>query len=247
MTDTLRAETRKAATTSTIWWLLLAAMVIVALGTYLSIALGDAEGQALLTEDALRIAAHGASGGSILMAVAGAVGVAGEWRTGQASQTFMGTPRRERVLAAKAVVYAVIGLVYGAIASGVALAIAWVVYRSEGVAFPFGDSVVWISLAGVIAAAVLLGLLGVGIGAVIRNQVLAVVVTLVWFFVLEPIVGSASSAVGRWFPGSASTALAGFPGDDQLSAGVAAAVVGAAALALLALGTAKVKSADVTS
>jgi hypothetical protein len=247
MTDTLRSEARKALTTGTIWWLLLVAMVIVALGTYLTVALGDAEGQALLSDDALREAVHGASGGSVLMAVAGVIGVAGEWRTGQASQTFMSTPRRERVVVAKAVVYAGVGLIYGAVASLVALPLAWAVYRAEGVAFPLGDGAVWSALAGGVAAAVLLGLLGVGVGAMMRNQVLGVVVTLGWFFLLEPIIGSASASVGKWFPGGAAGALAAFPGDDQLSVGAAAAALAAAALVLLMLGTAKLRSADVAS
>jgi hypothetical protein len=99
----------------------------------------------------------------------------------------------------------------------------------------------------VFAAAVLLGLLGVGVGAILRNQVLGIVVTLGWFFLLEPIIGSASSAVGKWFPGSASSALAAFPGDDQLSVGAAAAVLASAALLLLMLGTAKLRSADVAA
>jgi hypothetical protein len=141
-------------TTSTIWWILLAAMVIVALGTYLTVALGDTEGQALLSDDALREAIHGASGGSVLMAVAGVIGVAGEWRTGQANQTFMSTPRRERVLAAKAAVYTGVGLIFGVVASLVALPIAWAVYRAEGVTFPLDNAVVWTSLGGVIAPAV---------------------------------------------------------------------------------------------
>lgn len=247
MTDTLHAEMRKAWTTSTIWWLLLAAMGIVALGTYLSIALDDADGQALLTDDALRIAVHGASGGSILMAVAGVIGVAGEWRHGQASQTFMTVPRREKVLVAKAAVYGLIGLVYGAAASAVALVIAWAVYRAENVTFPFDSSVVWTAVLGIIAAAALMGLAGVGVGAISRNPLMGVVVTLVWFFALEPIVDSASSTVGRWFPGSASTALAAFPGDDQLSAGMAALALSAAALVLLGLGAAKFRTVDIIS
>jgi ABC-2 type transport system permease protein len=243
----LRSEARKAMTTSTIWWILLAAMVIVALGTYLTVALGDTEGQALLSDDALREAIHGASGGSVLKAVAGVIGVAGEWRTGQANQTFMSTPRRERVLAAKAAVYTGVGLIFGVVASLVALPIAWAVYRAEGVTFPLDNAVVWTSLGVALAAAVLLGLLGVGVGAILRNQVLGIVVTLGWFFLLEPIIGSASSAVGKWFPGSASSALAAFPGDDQLSVGAAAAVLASAALLLLMLGTAKLRSADVAA
>lgn len=247
MTDLLRSESRKAAASGSIWWMLLAAIGIVALGTFLSVALGDAEGSALLTDEALREAMHGAAGGSILMAAVGVIGVAGEWRTGQISQTFMSTPQRWKVVLAKTHVYAGIGLLYGTVAAAVGLAAAWGSYQGEDVVFPFDRAAVWFPLAGVVLSAALLGVIGVAVGALLRNQVLGLIVTLGWFFLVEPILGVLPDEVTRWFPGSAQAAVTGFPGDDQLAVVPAGLALTGVALLLLVIGTYVVRRSDVTS
>lgn len=242
---TLRSETRKVAATGTIWWLLLAAAGIVALGTFLAVGLGDAEGEALLTENALRETMHGAAGGSILMAAVGVIGIAGEWRTGQINQTLMSTPQRWQVVTSKAGVYSALGVVYGVVASAIALAAAWASYRAEGVVFPFDDSAVWFSLLGVVLAAAVFGVLGVAIGALLRNQVIGIVAALGWFLLVEPILASASTTVGRWLPGEASIALTGFPNPDLHTPQTAGLLFAGVALGLLLLGAMKVQRADV--
>lgn len=245
MITTLRSETRKVAATGTIWWLLLAAAGIVALGTFLAVGLSDAEGDALLTETSLRETVHGAAGGSILMAAVGVIGIAGEWRTGQINQTLMSTPQRWWVVTSKAGVYAALGVVYGVVASGIALLAAWVSYRAENLAFPFDSSAVWYSLLGVVLAAAVYGVLGVAIGALLRNQVIGIVVTMGWFLLIEPILSSASATLGRWLPGGASTALTGFPNPDLHTPQTAGLLFAGIALGFLALGVAKVQRADV--
>lgn len=247
MSAVLRAEARKAVSNSTIWWLLLVAAGLGAISTYLVVALGDEEGAALLTEHELQEAVHGASVGSILVTVAGIIGMAGEWRFGQAGQTFLTTSRRWRVVGAKAAVYAGVGLLYGVAASITATAAAWGAYRTEDLTLPLDRSAVWLTLLGVVAGAVLLGLLGVAIGAVLRNQVVAIVLALGWFFLFEPIVYGASLSVGRWLPGTASTALARFPEDGNLSPGLAAVVLAGFVLVGLAFGTRLVERDDVTA
>ena len=47
----------------------------------------------MLTDRKLQEAMHGAAAGAILVIIAGIVGVAGDWRHGQASQVFLTTPR----------------------------------------------------------------------------------------------------------------------------------------------------------
>jgi ABC-2 type transport system permease protein len=247
MSPLLHAELRKARATSVVWWLLLAAAGLGAVSTYLTIALGDAEGAALLTDSSLREAMHGASIGSILVAVAGIIGMAGEWRFGQASQTFLTTAQRWRVVRVKAIVYAGIGLLYGSVASAAATATAWGAYRGEGVALPLERSAVWLTLLGVITAAGLLALLGIAIGAVVRNQVIAIVATLAWFFLLEPLVYSASLSVARWLPGLASAALARMPEDGNLSPGQAAVVLAGIVAIGLAMGIRLTEREDVSA
>ncbi len=49
------------------------------------------------------------------------------------------------------------------------------------------------------------GVIGVAIGALVRNQIAAVVGVLVWMLALEQIVIPAFPTVGRWMPGGGAT------------------------------------------
>ena len=56
-------------------------------------------------------------------------------------------------------------------------------------------------------ATVLYGLMGVGVGALIRNQVTAVILTLAWMLTVENLLLSLAPHVGHWLPGGATAAL----------------------------------------
>ena len=65
------------------------------------------------------------------------------------------------------------------------------------------------TIGGVIAAVAIYALVGVGLGALVRDQVATVVTLLVYLFVVEPIV-TRISALGEWtnyLPGDAANAL----------------------------------------
>jgi len=49
--------------------------------------------------------------------------------------------------------------------------------------------------------------IGVAIGALLRNQIAAVVVVLVWMLAVEQIVVTSYPSVGRWLPGSTAWVL----------------------------------------
>jgi ABC-2 type transport system permease protein len=243
----LRAEARKALATPTIWWLLLATVAIGVAGTVAPLVAADKDRAKLLTDRTLQQAMHGAAGGVILVVVAGIIGMAGEWRFGQASQTFLASPRRTRVIAAKTVVYMVAGAVFGTAAAAASAVTAWLWYRANDVALPLERSAVWLTLLGCLAVAVLFGVLGVAIGALARNQVVAIVGSMAWLVVIEPILFASSSNVFRWLPGMASISLRRQPADGLLPAGSAAAVLVGIIAVLLAVGTWLVERDDVTA
>ena len=60
---------------------------------------------------------------------------------------------------------------------------------------------------GVLAAAVLYAIYGVGLGALLKNQVVAIVVGLGVTAILEPIIVAVVPSVGRWLPGQVAQAL----------------------------------------
>jgi ABC-2 type transport system permease protein len=243
----LRAEARKVLATPTIWWLLLGTIAIGIAGTVAPLVVAEKDAANLLSDRTLQEAMHGAAAGVILVVVAGIIGMAGEWRFGQASQTFLTTPRRRRIVGAKTVVYMGVGALFGMVAAAACTATAWIWYRANDVTLPLERSAVWLTLLGCVAVAVLFGVLGVAIGAIARNQVMAIVGAMGWLVVVEPILFAASKPVFRWLPGMASISLRRQPADGLLSPGVAAAVlVGVLALAL-AFGARLVERDDVTT
>ena len=97
---------------------------------------------------------------------------------------------------------------------------------------------------GLIAASAIWGALGVGVGAVVRSQVGAMIGTLVWFLIAEPLVGHLLSGVSPYLPGAALGAI--FEGSEDLSSLAGAAVsVGYAAVFCLA-GTILTVRRDIT-
>ncbi len=89
---------------------------------------------------------------------------------------------------------------------------------------------------GTIVGVVLWGGLGVGLGAILRNQVAAVIALLAWGFVIEnPIFGLAPS-VGRYGPEQAASALTGLTTRHLLSPVAGGAVLVAWVAALVAAG-----------
>jgi ABC-2 type transport system permease protein len=243
----VRAEARKVLATPTIWWLLLGTIAIGIAGTIAPLVVTDKDAANLLSDGTLQEAMHGAAAGVILVVVAGIVGMAGEWRFGQASQTFLTTPRRRRIVGAKTAVYMVVGALFGIVAAAACTATAWIWYRANDVTLPLERSAVWLTLLGCVAVAVLFGALGVAIGAITRNQVLAIVGAMGWLVVVEPILFAASKPVFRWLPGMASISLRRQPADGLLSPGAAAAVLVAVVAVALVFGAGLVERDDVTS
>ena len=247
MTAVLRAEVRKAWATPTIWWLLLGTVGVGIVGTLAPLIAADGDGSDLLTDHELQEAMHGAAAGVILVIFAGIIGMAGEWRFGQAAQTFLTTPRRGRVVVAKCVTYMGVGAVYGVVAGAAATATAWGWYRSKDLALPLDRSAVWLTLLGCLAVAVLFGVLGVAVGAITRNQVVAIVAALVWQLLIEQALFAASPAVFKWLPGVASFSLRRQPSAQLLSVGQATAVLVTFIAALLVGGLWFVRRDDVAA
>ncbi len=208
MSNLLRAELLKVRTTRLVFGLVAATAGMVALGVVSTIlTAGDRGAPGLESEAGVRNVFGNAGVASIFVLVMGILIVTGELRHGTITQTFLVTPRRPRVVVAKLGAMVVVGLAFGLAASAVNLAIAvpWLAAKDVSLGAVAGD-VATVLLAAMISAA-LFGLIGVGVGAIIRNQVAAVVVALVWQFLLEQILVAVLPAVGKWLPQGASRGL----------------------------------------
>jgi ABC-type transport system involved in multi-copper enzyme maturation permease subunit len=221
MFSLIRGEFAKLMSTRLWIWLLLATMALTALFASLNIAfnddpdtlappLGTAAGQRLLFGTS-------AVGAQTLVAVLAAIGITGEYRHRTATTTFLTTPRRSQVVLAKLMTYAAVGAAYAVACIAVVTAIAWPWLSVRGIDPTLTGNGVPATLTGVVAAVALFALLGVGLGALLRDQVAAVVGLLVYLFVAEPIV-TRIPALQSWtsyLPGPSASALTHITLTDQ--------------------------------
>ena len=152
----------------------------------------------------------------------------GEWRHRTIASSFLAAPHRTKLLVAKLLAYAAAGVVLSFIVTVATAAVSSLILAlNDAPTVTLGDvgDALWRNL--VVAA--LFGALGVAVGAVVRNQVGAMVGMLVAFFVVEPILAEVAPKVEKFMPFiGASTAIVGDFGDsgfELLSAGAAVLVL----------------------
>ena len=99
------------------------------------------------------------------------------------------------------------------------------------------------------SAAALSGLLGVGVAALVRNQVAAVTGALLWFLMVEGVMPAVLRAptLPKWLPGGATAALTyPFPSDQFLPMWAGGLLLAGYALVLAAIGSRVTVRRDVT-
>jgi ABC-2 type transport system permease protein len=88
--------------------------------------------------------------------------------------------------------------------------------------------------------------IGVGLGAVVRNQVLAVIGLIVWAMIIDNLLVNLVPRIGGYTPVGSSAALVADPADYVLSAPAGALALVAYVVALVAAGVVLVARRDVT-
>jgi ABC-type transport system involved in multi-copper enzyme maturation permease subunit len=208
MTAQLRSELFKQRTTRTNLWLLLSMIVLIAAVVLLHML--SLPVQALIgRQGQLKILGLGTTFGMIFSALLGATSITGEIRSGLIRPTFLATPRRASVITAKVVASGITGVLLGLIAEAIAAGVSLVALNARGITVaPAAADFVQLLGGGAVAAG-FLAAIGVGVGAVIRNQVAAAVGLVVWLLFIEmTVIGSLPSA-GKFLPGASAAALAG--------------------------------------
>lgn len=208
MTSLVRAELLKLRTVSLPAWLLLVTLALVVLSVVATVLTAGMEGAPLQRDDPqlLAIAVASASAGNIPVLVLGILALTQEFRFGTATPSFLVTPRRERVLLAKLAAISLTGLVFAVISAVVALVVALALLALRGDPITWGSNVVEVLL-GVGLVMLLYGPIGVAVGALVRNQIAAVVGALAWTFIAEQLLVALLPSVGRWTPGGAANAV----------------------------------------
>jgi hypothetical protein len=192
----------------------------------------------------------GTSIGALFAALLGALSITAEFRTGMIRPTLLATPNRAIVLAAKGLAAALAGLFVGLIAEALvaAIASAGLAIRDIHITLSAGDFAQM--LAGGAAAAALWAAIGTGVGAIVRNQVGAVVALCVWLLLVESILIGDVPSASKFSPGASAGALAGIiqnvSSGSLLAPALGALLLAAYAAAAAIAGLAVTERRDIT-
>lgn len=247
MIDLVRTELLKLATTRMVYWFLGALLAIVALANIIGALVTPAVD---LVGEENQVAFFGAAESGIFFVVLlGVMVLAGEFRHGTITQTLLITPNRWKVLGAKLLAGAILGLTFGVLAEGFSLLTAVPLLTLRGVDLELGDEAMGL-VAGTLLATTLSAMFGVALAALIRNQVFAIILVFAVFLIVEPLVGGLIDLkwpeIPKYFPTAATSAVID-PGPDVLSRAGGVAVLLAYIGVLAGAGGRFVLSRDVNS
>lgn len=243
----LRSELRKMRTTRTNLGLVLGLVALILFGVIAGAFSSEADLSSL--ENQRELVGNGTFA-AVFAAMIGVMAMTSEFRHGTIRATFVFTPARTLVVAAKVTASFLVGVAFGALGSAIALGTGVAMIRARGYDVLIDSADVRKLVLGTILMSALWSALGVGFGALVRNQVFAIVGLFAWVFVVEILIFQYLPGVGRYAPGAAGTALTGDTVGDSsvhlLSAPVGGALLAAYACMFALAGALAIGRRDVT-
>jgi ABC-2 type transport system permease protein len=197
--NAFRAELLKARTTRLLVWFglgLLAFLLLV-----LSIHIGSHDHESLREPSTQRTTLAFGGLAAIVAVLIGSLLVTAEYAHGTINQSFLAVPDRARLLTAKLAASVVVVFVFAALTDAVTVVIAELWYHGRGQSLHL-DSYTLAPFLGAVAASMLAGGIGVGLGALIRRQTGTIVAILLWLLIGEAVLSTAGNAA-RFGPGHA--------------------------------------------
>jgi ABC-type transport system involved in multi-copper enzyme maturation permease subunit len=210
MTRAIRVELLKIRTVRLTYGLLAATAGLTALLAVLRAATaGNGNAAPLSTTDGLTRVLTVVGFAFIIAIVFGATVSSGEFRHHTATGTYLAFPNRVRVLVAKLVAAAAVGLCFGALGYAASTAVALIFVSAHGDPFALSAGDVVGQAAGATLATALLAAVGVALGTLVRGQLAVVIAVFVWGIFAESILGGVFNQIGPYLPFTAATTLAG--------------------------------------
>jgi ABC-2 type transport system permease protein len=193
MTALLHAELIKLRTTRTFVALAGIAVGISLLLTALTGLIGEP------TEESVLIDVFASDTSGFFILVLAVVGISGEWRHRTITSSLLAAPDRLRFLTAKTLAFAAAGILMSLLISIAVTILGLAILTVRDLPTPEAAELADLAARNALVAA-LLGAFGVGIGALVRNQVVAVVGLLVFTFVVETALIATVPEVARFGP-----------------------------------------------
>lgn len=215
-TANVRAEwTKLRSVRSTMWTLLATVGVAVGFGALVGVSQmsswDDLDPAEKLRFDPTFFSLSGLWLAQLAVGVLGVLLVSSEYATGQIRATFGATPQRATVVAAKAVAFSGVVLVVGSLSSFAAFFVGQAIFATKDLGVAITDPGVLRAVAGGGLYLAAVGLLGLGLGTILRRTAGAVA-ALVGVLVLAPLVSgflpaSFQESIGKFFPAQAGMAV----------------------------------------
>ena len=209
MNALVRAELLKLRSTRMLAGLLVATLVFVLLSVTFTVPSAGAANNALSLDDPAllaRIVGDSLGVPQVTMLILGMLAFTQEIRYGTITSTFLVEPRRARVLVSKGLTLVLASVVLTAGTLVVSIVATTTLIRTRD-GNTTSDAEFWQVVAAAFVVMALYGVIGLAIGALLRNQIVAVVASLVWMLAAERLLIDALPAIGRWTPGGAACAL----------------------------------------
>lgn len=224
--NVLRSEFLKLRSVRSTYWTLIAALVFnvvlaVLVAVFIPGALSEQDKQ---TVDAIRLSLAGLHLSQIAVGVLGVLVLTSEYGTGMIRATLSAIPQRRAVLAAKAIVFAATALVVGVVSCFAAYFAFEAIVTDDALQSSIGDPGVLRAVTGGGLYLAVLGLLGLGLGGIIRSTAGAVATLFGLLFVppilLELLPSSWQNSIGPYLPMQAGSQIfiAQHRGADDLGA-----------------------------
>jgi ABC-type transport system involved in multi-copper enzyme maturation permease subunit len=207
----IKSEWRKLVYARANWGLLIAATLISVLSVVVTPFILESQGEMFgLTLDSTEavdsVYANGISG-YVFAIIIGILLMAGEFRHGTAVATFLTSPKRGAVVANKLAIAAIAGVLVMWVSTALSMAAGWVTLQTfETAGEPSENLVLNTFMAATIGGAVL-GIIGVAIGTLVRNQMMAIVGSLIYLFIIDPLLLALWPDAGKWLPSGLITAM----------------------------------------
>lgn len=206
-------------------WVILGLALGLPLLGLVAVAVAPEPGMSLATEAGQRAFFRSASGITPAL-IFGVLVITGDYRHRTITATLLATPRREKMMLGKLVAVTGVALLYGLVLAALSIAALLIALNAEGVTLELTVAEAVVQQLRDIVAVALFAAFGLGVGAIIANQVGALLVVLV----AEPFLGQFLSLVAedvvRFFPSQVGIAfLDRFSRDDLLSPAFAGVVL----------------------
>jgi len=207
----LRAEVRKLRYQRSTYGILISACALAAVSSISLIATAQLPQQGgmflnLTDEATMHLVMSSATAGYIFALVLGIVMSTTEFRHSTAVATYLAQPKRRTVMVAKMMIAAVMGVVVQLVSTTVGM-LAGYIYVQRYDHFALAPDTYGRILAGSVLVGAVLAIVGVAVGSLIRSQMVAVVVSLLWLQLVEGLIIVFADWLGKWSMRSAITSV----------------------------------------